>query len=79
MENIINVVKSLEESGLLIKSVSQTIKNKVKEQKGEFFVMLLGTLAANVLGSASADKGVIKVDDGVIRADEGVISAGQNF
>ena len=36
MEGIMKVVKSLEESGLPIKGVSDTIKNEAKEQKGEF-------------------------------------------
>ena len=43
------IVKSLEESGLLIKAVSKTIKNEAKEQKGGFLGMLLGTLRANLL------------------------------
>ena len=43
------IVKSLEESGLLIKGVSKTIKNEAKEQKGGFLGMLLGTLRANLL------------------------------
>ena len=36
---------------MLIKSVSKTIKNKAKEQKGEFFSMLLGTLSVSLLGN----------------------------
>ena len=44
MNNTIKIVKSLEESGLLIKGASETIKNKAKEQKREFFSMLVGTL-----------------------------------
>ena len=44
MEDIIKIVKSLEESGLLIKRISETIKNEAKEQKGGFLSMLLGTL-----------------------------------
>ena len=44
MNNTIKIVKSLEESGLLIKGASETIKNKAKEQKGGFFSMLVGTL-----------------------------------
>ena len=44
MNNTRKIVKSLEESGLLIKGASETIKNKAKEQKGEFFSMLVGTL-----------------------------------
>ena len=44
MNNTIKIFKSLEESDLLIKGASETIKNKAKEQKGEFFSMLVGTL-----------------------------------
>ena len=33
INDIMNIVKSLEESGLLIKSVSETMKNEAKEQK----------------------------------------------
>ena len=48
MEDIIKIVKSLEESGLLIKGISETIKNEAKGQKGGFLSMLLGTLAASM-------------------------------
>ena len=47
--NIMKIIKSLEESGLLIKGVSKTIKNEAKEQKGRFLSMLLGTLGASLL------------------------------
>ena len=43
MNEIMKIIKSLEESGLLIKAVSKTIKNGAKEQKGRFLRMLLGT------------------------------------
>ena len=46
------IVKSLEKSGLLIKGISETIKNEAKEQKGEFLGMLLETLTASMLRSA---------------------------
>ena len=36
MEDIMKIVKSLEKSGLLIKSVSKTIKTEAKEQKYDF-------------------------------------------
>ena len=72
MEDIMKIVKSLVESGLLIKGISETSKNERKEQKGEFLPMLLGTLAASMLGSALTGKGVI-------RASEGTIRAGENF
>ena len=45
------IVKSLEESGLLIKGVSKTFQNEAKEQKGGFLSTLLGTLGASLLGS----------------------------
>ena len=45
------LVKSLEESGLWIKRVSETIKNKAKEQKEAFLSMLLGSLLGNLLTS----------------------------
>ena len=38
------IVQSLEDSGLLIKGVSKTIKNEAKEQKEAFLLLLLGTL-----------------------------------
>ena len=72
MEDIMKIVKSLEESGLLIKGVSETIKNEAKEQKGGFLPMLLGTLAASILANALAGRRVI-------RAGEGTIRAGENF
>ena len=44
MNDIMKMVRSLEESGSLIKGVSATIKNEAKESKGSFLGMLLGTL-----------------------------------
>ena len=59
MKDTIEIVKSLEDSGLLFKEVSETIQNEAKEQKGEFLSMLLGTLGASLLGNISARKGAI--------------------
>ena len=72
MNYIMKIHKSLEESGLLIKCISKTIKNKAKEQKGEFLGMLLGTLDASLLGNLLTDKGTV-------RPGEGTIIAGQDF
>ena len=47
MNDIMKIVKSLEESGLLIKTVSETIKNEAKELKRGFLRMLLGTLGSS--------------------------------
>ena len=60
MEDIMKTVKSLEESRLLVKGISETIKNDAKEQKVGFLLMLLGTLAASILGSALTGNGVIR-------------------
>ena len=48
MEDVIKIIKFLEESGLLIKGVSETIKNAAKEQKGGYLGMLLRTLEASL-------------------------------
>ena len=58
MDDIMKIVTSLEGSSLLIKGVSKTIGNEAKEQKGGSLAMLLGTLAASLLGNISGDKGV---------------------
>ena len=70
MKDIIKKVKSLEEPGLLIKGISEKIKNEAKEQKCGFLAMILGTLAASLLGSALIGRGVIRAGEGVIRADQ---------
>ena len=67
MKNIIRIVKSLEDSGLLLKWVSKTIKNEVKEQKGGFLSMLLGTPGASLLGNILAGQGLNRAGEGVIR------------
>ena len=56
INNIMKTVNCLEESGLLIKGVSKTIKNEAKEQKQAFLSMLLGTLGTSLLGNLKADK-----------------------
>ena len=58
MKDIIEIVKSLENSSLLLKEVSETIQNESKEQKGGFLNMLLGTLGASLLGNVLARKGI---------------------
>ena len=60
------IVKFLEESGLLIKGVSETVENEIKEQKGGLLSMLAATLAANLLGSVLTGKGVIRASEGQV-------------
>ena len=63
------VVKSLEDSGLLLKVISETIQNEAKEQRGGFLRMFLGTLG--LLGNMVADKGINRAGDETIRAGFG--------
>ena len=56
MDDILKIGKSLEDSGVLLKGVNETIKNEAKEQKGGFLSMLLGTLGASLSGYMLAGK-----------------------
>ena len=58
MKKNIEIVESLEHSSLLPEGVSETIQNEVKERKGGFLSMLLGTLGASLLGNILAGKGI---------------------
>ena len=73
MEDIIKILKSLEECGLLLKGVTETVQNEAKEQKGGFLSMLLGTLGASLLGNILAGKGINRAGKGrgIKRAGEG--------
>ena len=73
MEDIIKIVTSLEDSGLLLKGVNETVQNEVKEQKGGFLSMLLGTLGAGLLGNRLTGEGVYRAGKGkgIVRADYG--------
>ena len=81
MNDIMKIIEALENSGILLKGVSKTIENETKEQKGGFLSMLLGTIAASLLGNllssgkesvASRAKG-----EGIVRAGEGIVRAGE--
>ena len=71
MKDIIKIVKSLEDSGLLLKGVTETVQNEVKEQKGGFLSMLLGTLGASLLGNILTGKGINRAGEGIVRAGYG--------
>ena len=70
MEDI-KIVKYLEDSGLLLKGVSETVQNEAKEQKGGFLSMLLGTLGASLLGNILTGQGINRAGEVVIRAGYG--------
>ena len=67
-EGIMRIVKSPEESGLLVKGVNEKLENEVKQQKGVFLSTLLGTLNATSLGNLLAGNRVIRAGDGTITA-----------
>ena len=72
MKDIMKIMKALENSGILLKGVSKTIKNETKEQRGGFLSMLLGTLGASLLGNlVTGGKGIMRAGDGIVRAGEG--------
>ena len=79
MEEITKIVKSIEDSGLLLKGVSEKIQNKGKEQKGEFLRMLLGTLGASLLGNILAGKGLNRAGEGFLRAGYGSSIKNKDF
>ena len=72
MRDIMKIVKTFEESGLLIESVSETIQSETKEQKSRFLGILLGTFGASLLGNLLTTKRVM-------RAGEGTVRVGQDF
>ena len=71
--NIIKIVKSLEDSGLLIKRITETVQNKVKQEKGGFLSRLLGTLGASLLGNLLTGKEVHRAGKGkgIVRTSYG--------
>ena len=78
IEDVVKIVKSLEDSDLLLKGVTETVQNEVKEQKGGFLSMLLGTLGASLLGNLLTGKGVYRAGKGkgINSAGEGIVRAG---
>ena len=71
MQDLLKIVKSLEYSGILLDGITETVENEVKDQKGGFLSMLLGTLGASLLGNMLAGRGVIRAGEGTIRAGYG--------
>ena len=71
MQNLLKILKSLEDSDILLDGITETVKNEVQEQRGGFLSMLLGTLTSSLL----TDMLLNKSSRGVIRAGEGTIRA----
>ena len=71
MQDIIKIIKELENPDILLKGVSKTIENEIKEQRGGFLSMLLGTLGASLLSNLLTGKRIMRAGDGIVRAGEG--------
>ena len=77
MNDIIKIVQTLEDSNILLKGVTKTIKDETKEQKGGFLSMLLGTLGASLLGNLLTGKGIERVGSGChLKKGKGIVRAG---
>ena len=77
MDDLIKIVKFLQDSGLLLKGVTESVQNELKEQKGRFLSMLLGTLGPSLLGNPLTGKGVNKKGKRIHRAGEVIVRAGE--
>ena len=73
MNDIMKIVQALEDSNILLKGVTKTVQNEVKEQKGGFLSMLLGTLGASLLPNLLTGKGIYRAakSKGIVRAGYG--------
>ena len=73
IEDLFKIAKSLEDSCLLLKGVTETVQNEVKEQKGGFLSALLGTLGASLLENLLTGRGIYRArkGKGIVRAGEG--------
>ena len=77
MNDIMKIIKALENSGILLKGVSKTIKNETKEQRGGFLSMLLGTLGTSLLGNLlTGGKHIKRAGDGIVSGGDGIVRAG---
>ena len=75
MNDIMKIVQALEDSNILLKGVTNTIKNETKGQKGGFSSMLLGTLGASLLGNLLTGKTIVKAGTRNTRG-KGIVRAG---
>ena len=69
------IVQALEDSNILLKGVTKTIKNETKEQKRGFLNMILGTLGAILLGNMLGGKGIVRACSGN-KKGKGIVRTG---
>ena len=71
MDDIIRIIKPLENSGVLIDWANKTVKHEIKKQEGILLGMLLRTSLASMLVHMLTGKGVMESGKGVMRAGRG--------
>ena len=81
MNGIMKIIQALENSNILIKGVTKTIKNETKEQKEGFLSMLIGTLGASLLGNLLPGKRIARAGTGnkkrkANKKGKGIVRAG---
>ena len=64
INDIMKIIQALEDSNILLKGVTKTIKDETKQQKGGFLSMLLGTLGATLLGNLLSGKVILRAGYG---------------
>ena len=75
INDIMKIGQALKDSNILLKGVTETIKNETKKQKGRFLSMLLGTLGASLLRNLLARKGIVRAGSGN-KKGKGIVRAG---
>ena len=75
MSDIMKIVWAVEDSNILLKGGTKTIKNKTKEQKGGFLSTLLGTLGVSLLGNPLAGKRIVRTGSGK-KKGKGIVGTG---
>ena len=73
------IVQALEDQSILLKGVSKTIKNDIKEQNGNVLAIILSTLGASLLGNLLNGKVLYRAREGKYRAGEGMYRAGEGI
>ena len=71
INNILKISKTINDSNIWLTGVTTTIRNEIKEQKGIFISILLGTLGASLLGNLLSRKRTVKGREGTVRAGYG--------
>ena len=79
MNDMMKIVKWIEESALLIKGIRETIESEAKEQKGRFLSMLFGTLGTSLLSNLLTGEGTIRAVVGISKTSESTIRVGHDF